>query len=187
MQPSKPQFIDPGTVKANLAAAEREAQFVNQEQIMAAALFAKQLRADLNGIRSAAVGEGLKVGDVDIAKVMPSEILRAYKPVNVPNYSQPVAPPSAPVPAQPQVPVYAPVPNGPTIQAGPVPVYVSPTQEPSDPNQLELNFNKVTRYEEVVEAIERLETKINILTAKVNEVIVLNDKKKLKTDLDNGT
>ena len=185
MQPSKPQFIDPGTVKANLAAAEREAQFVNQEQIMAAALFAKQLRADLNGIRSAAVGEGLKVGDVDIAKVMPSEILRAYKPVNVPNYSQPVAPP--PVPVQPQAPVYPPVPNLPTMQAVPAPVYASPTQEPSDPNQLELNFNKVTRYEEVVEAIERLETKINILTAKVNEVIVLNDKKKLKTDLDNGT
>ena len=73
------------------------------------------------------------------------------------------------------------------MQAVPAPVYASPTQEPSDPNQLELNFNKVTRYEEVVEAIERLETKINILTAKVNEVIVLNDKKKLKTDLDNGT
>jgi hypothetical protein len=185
MQPSKPQFIDPGTVKANLAAAEREAQFVNQEQIMAAALFAKQLRADLNGIRSAAVGEGLKVGDVDIAKVMPSEILRAYKPVNVPNYSQPVAP--TPAPVQPQAPVHAPVPNLPTMQAIPAPVYASPAQEPSDPNQLELNFNKVTRYEEVVEAIERLETKINILTAKVNEVIVLNDKKKLKTDLDNGT
>jgi len=166
MQPGQPQFIDPNAVKGDLAAAEREAQYVNQEQVIAAALFAKQLQTDLFGIKSRAVGEGLKVPDVDMSKVMPSNIYRTFRPVGgPPSMAAASAPPVAP----------------PVLVPPPVPVMQVPVVAPSVPaepsNQLEFNFNKVTRYEDVVESIEKLQSKIDIINVKLDNLI--QDKKKL--------
>jgi len=171
MQPSQPQFIDPNAVKGDLAAAEREAQFVNQEQVIAAALFAKQLQTDLFGIKSRAVGEGLKVPDVDMSKVMPSNIYRTFRPVG--------GPPSIAAASAPSVPLPPPVP---VMQAPAAP----PTLPVESDNQLEFNFNKVTRYEDVVESIEKLQSKIDIINVKLDNLI--QDKKKLNpAHLKDGT
>jgi hypothetical protein len=167
MQPGQPQFIDPNAVKGDLAAAEREAQFVNQEQVIAAALFAKQLQTDLFGIKSRAVGEGLKVPDVDMSKVMPSNIYRTFRPVGGPPSMAAASAPAAPLPSP------IPVIQAPVMQA-PVAAPVLPV-EPD--NQLEFNFNKVTRYEDVVESIEKLQSKIDIINVKLDNLI--QDKKKL--------
>ena len=171
---------------ADLAAIERDSQYVNQEQVLAAAFFAKQLQADLGGIKRAQIGDGLKVPDVDMSKVMPSEIFKTFRPVG---RSMPPAPPPAavasvpvavpsPVPVQmpefvPQVQTVTPV----TIQS------LAPGSVPVDSNQLELDFNRVTRYEDVVLAIEKLENKVNMVNEKLD--LLLADKKKLKTKLPN--
>lgn len=194
-----PQTIDPSTVKVNLAAAESEAQYVNQEQVMAAALFAKQLRADLNGIRSASVGEGLRVPDIDVSKVMPSEIFKTFRPAGLPAgmpppaaVQQPVAVPTVPL-IQPQVQMVQPVLKIPQPPAGAVNLpYVEPATPKPDNSQLEFDFNKTARYEDVVEAIEKLDKKINILVAKVDEmslayIAIGDDKKKLKKKTPDGT
>ena len=167
---------------ADLAAIERDSQYVNQEQVLAAAFFAKQLQADLGGIKRAQIGDGLKVPDVDMSKVMPSEIFKTFRPVGrpmppAPVASVPVAMPS-PVPVQmpefvPQVQAVTPV----TIQS------LAPVSVPVDSNQLELDFNRVTRYEDVVLAIEKLENKVNMVNEKLD--LLLADKKKLKTKLPN--
>lgn len=179
MQPNR---IDPSTVKADLAAAEREAQYVNPEQIMAAALFAKQLQADLTGIKKAAVGEGLKVSNVDMSKVMPSHILKTHRPVGMPGMpNMPVRPPPPPEQVTPVQEINIP------------PVLATVTTTPAvaqsfvDQNQLELDFDKKARYIEVVEAIERLERKINAISVKLDDLQQNIDKKKLTLTQENGT
>lgn len=177
----------PGLSKADLAAIERDAQYVNPEQIMAAAFFAKQLQADITGIKRAAVGEGLKVSNVDMSKVMPSNILKTHRPVGMPGMPAPQPrPPVMPAPLEVPVPVQeAAIPEQPLQSLW--------TEQPvrSEPtNQLELDFDKKARYIEVVEAIERLEKSIVSLTEKVNEIYLLvekKDKKKLKKPLIDGT
>lgn len=171
--------------QSDLMAVEREAQQVNQEQIIAAALFAKQLQSDLVGIKKAQVGDGLKVPDVDMSKVMPSEIYKNFRPVGgIPRTIQPVPAQQTyvPPPSYPEIGVPVSVPTQPI--ALPAPVYTTPQPE-LDKNQLEFNFNKVTRYEDIVEAIEKLESKVNMINEKLD--LLLQDKKKLKKPNLNGT
>jgi len=170
--------------KADFAAAEREAHQVNNEQVIAAALFAKQLQADLTGIKHAQVGDGLKIPNVDMSKVMPSEIYKTFRPLGGPPRPQPpVQQTYVPPPSYPEVGVPISAPTQPVFMPA---VVNNPSQPEVDKNQLEFNFNKVTRYEDVVEAIEKLENKVNMINEKLD--LLLQDKKKLKktTNL-NGT
>ena len=52
--------------------------------------------------------------------------------------------------------------------------------------QTEFNFERKVRYEEIMEAIDKLENKIIILTNKINELSTIVDKKKPKKNLDDG-
>lgn len=177
----------------NLAAAEKEAQTVNREQIIAAALFAKQLQTDLGSIRSAMIGDGLRIPQVDMNKVMPSEIYKTFRPAGVSagtsHGRQPVlqSVPAVPVQTQQQAP--EPIYNVqiPVTQPVGQPLNTATQVDPRlDPNQLELDFNKTTKYEDVVEAIERLEKKIIIISEKIDALSL--DKKKLKVEQnENGT
>jgi len=163
----------------NQAELERLSQSTSQvgnEELLLAAMFGKILQNDINGIKkqSAEVGGGLKVSDVDMSKVMPSHILPAMgiKPQQFqqPVYQQPVqqplpAPDTQWIPAQPVTNVY----NS---------VAVLP---PTDPNQMEFDLNKQTHYQDILNAVDKLENKVNILTDKVNLLLDLNNKKKPKT------
>ena len=180
--------------KADFAAAEREAHQVNNEQVIAAALFAKQLQSDLVGIKKAQVGEGLRIPNVDMSKVMPSEIYKSFRPVGgmprpQPRPQPPVQQAPAPVqqtyvppPSYPETGVPISIPTQPVFV--PAPVYTNPQPE-TNKDQLEFNFNKVTRYEDVIEAIEKLENKVNTINEKLD--LLLQDKKKLKKTTLNGT
>jgi hypothetical protein len=157
---------------------------VGREEIMLAAMFGKMLQGDINGIKkqSAEVGGGLKVTDVDMSKVMPSHIIPALG----------VAPQQQQKPQQlAQQPVFQQVnqqpPNEPVAQWVPVqPTTTGSTPVQSfDPNQMEFDLNKQTRYEDIANAIDKLQNTVNILTDKVNILIEASNKKKPKTI--NGT
>lgn len=172
--------------KADFAAAERESLHVNNEQVIAAALFAKQLQSDLVGIKKAQIGDSLKVPNVDMSKVMPSEIYKTFKPTGVTT-----RPP--PPPALQTLTATIPVPTQETISSSALmkssefttTLINSSPEEKVDNNQLEFNFDKVSRYGDVIEAIEKLENKINIVNEKLE--ILIQDKKKLKKTTINGT
>lgn len=144
---------------------------LTQEQMIAIAMFGKIVQNDVNGIKKAGLGD-LKVSDVDMSKVMPSGIVRASGISLPPIQRLPVAP-AGPAMVQPVLP------SLPTLQelpsSGPS---VIPQSEPS--SQLEFDFDKKARYEDVIEAIEKLEKKINIINEKVDQL--LTDKKKLLTN-----
>lgn len=177
MQPGPRQPNDSSLPSANLAAAEAESQYVNQEQVIAAALFAKQLQADLVGIKRAQIGDGLRVPDVDMNKVMPSEIFKTFRPSGT-AMSRP-APAPVPLPAgPPPAPAPAPIFTVPPEHApGPFTTSIATAQMP-EKDQLELDFDKKAKYDDVIAAIEKLETKLNIITQKLD--ILTQDKKKLK-------
>lgn len=186
MQPGPRQPNDPSLPSANLAAAEVESQYVNQEQVIAAALFAKQLQADLVGIKRAQIGDGLKVPDVDMNKVMPSEIFKTFRPsgVAMPRpVPAPVPLPPGPPPAPAPAPVFT-IPPGHMAEYAPPPgpftTSVAAVQM-ADKDQLEFDFDKKAKYDDVIAAIEKLETKLNIITQKLD--ILTQDKKKLKITL----
>jgi len=172
--------------QAELARLSQSTGQVGKEELILAAMFGKQLQGDLNGIKkqAAEVGGGLKVSDVDMSKVMPSNILKAMgHPA-----AAAAAIAAAPIPQRP--PVSQPVPQQlvqPDLQFVTPPVQqVQPVnQPPSDPNQLEFDLNRQTRYEDIINAIDKLENKVNILTDKVNQLIDSNNKKKPK--ITNGT
>jgi hypothetical protein len=149
---------------------------VGSQEIMMAAMFAKQLQGDINGIKrqAAEVGGGLKVSDVDMSKVMPSHILPAMG-IRQPQQQRLVQQPAPQPIVQPDFQFIAP----------PVQQIQETNLPPSDPNQLEFNLNKQTRYEDIINAIDKLENKVNILTDKVNQLIDSNNKKKPK--ITNGT
>lgn len=182
MQPGPRQPNDPSLPSANLAAAEVESQYVNQEQVIAAALFAKQLQADLVGIKRAQIGDGLKVPDVDMNKVMPSEIFKTFRPSGV-AMPRPVSAPVPLPPGPPPVPAPAPIFTAPSEYAppsGPFNTSVATVEVPNK-DQLEFDFDKKAKYDDVIAAIEKLETKLNIITQKLD--ILTQDKKKLKITL----
>lgn len=138
---------------------------LTQEQMIAIAMFGKVVQNDVIGIKKAGLGD-LKVSDVDMSKVMPSGIAKASG-MSMPQVPRPV--PTNPVILQP--PVVSPQPVS-------VPLAEPVQLEPS--SQLEFDFDKKARYEDVIEAIEKLEKKIIILNEKVDQL--LTDKKKLTTN-----
>lgn len=142
---------------------------LTQEQVIAIAMFGKLVQNDVNGIKKAGLGD-LKVADVDMSKVMPSGIAKA---VGMPLPQIPRNVSGNPVLAQPVTP--------PPVATMPVPVIE--TSPPELSPQLEFDFNKKVRYEDVIEAIEKLEKKIIIINDKVDQL--LTDKKKLTTNESN--
>ena len=160
---------------------------VGNEELLLAAMFGKVLQNDINGIKqkSAEVGGGLKVSDVDMSKVMPSHILPAMgikTPQQRPPLQQQRPPLQQPVPQQPvSVQQSQWIPAQETI-AEP---NVTPALTLSDPDQMDFDLNKKVHYEDILNAIDKLETKVNMLTDKINILIEANNKKKPK--ITNGT
>jgi hypothetical protein len=155
--------------EAQQLAAERGQ--LTQEQMIAAAMLGKLVQNDLTTLKKNAMDGGLKIPDVDMSQVMPSGIKRALNP------GMPVPAP-VPMPVPPSLPPNLSIPD----QAP-----IIPQSHPTSP-QLEFDFDKKARYEDIVLAIENLEKKIKILDDKLNIILEnINDKKKLNTAQDNGT
>ena len=153
---------------------------ITQEQVVMAAMLGKLVNGGLNDLKKMSVGEGLKVGSVDMSKVMPSGIAKAMnlqRPQSVP-------PPPAPELAVPVDPVAAtlfpPIPE-PSVVI-PMPPVKPPRVEPND--QLELDFDKKTKYEDIELALEKVRADIRIVNEKLDKVIEYLDKKKLITQQD---
>lgn len=153
---------------------------LTQEQMIAVAMLGKFVQNDINGIKKAGMGD-LKVSNVDMSKVMPSGIAKSMGVLPMPQVPQaiPMNPPPAPVmPVAPVNPVMQPV----------VPVQQQWSEPPKQPsNQLEFDFDKKARYIEVVEAIEILEKKVNMINEKLDLIIESNKKKLNLTLNENGT
>ena len=170
------------------AEAERIAmsqQGVTHDQMIAIAMLGKMVSNDIGGIKKNAVGDSLKVTDVDMSKVMPSGIAKAMgiqpqqqrppQPVQQPVYQQTAQQPLN-VPDNQWTPVQ---PAANTSNPVVVPLSLS------DPNQMEFDLNKKVHYEDIMNAIDKLENKVNMLTDKINILIDSNNKKKPK--ITNGT
>lgn len=149
---------------------------LTQEQMIAIAMLGKFVQNDINGIKKAGMGD-LKVSNVDMSKVMPSGIAKSMGVLPMPQVPQavPMNPPPAPVmPVAPVNPV--------------IPVQQQWSEPPKQPsNQLEFDFDKKARYIEVVEAIEILEKKVNMINEKLDLIIESNKKKLNLTLNENGT
>jgi len=177
----QPQALDPAVLEQLAAQSNR----VTNEELILAAMFGKQLQSDINTIKkqSAEVRGSLKVSDVDMSKVMPSHILPAMG-IMAPKQASPL--PQIPViPAQvPQISVETPPyiePTAPQHLSLPQVSWNTPTSQPvQDPNQLEFSFDKKARYEDIMEAIDKLEDRVILLSNKIDSVIEALDKKKLK-------
>lgn len=140
---------------------------LTQEQMIAIAMFGKVVQNDVNTIKKAGLGD-IKVSDVDMSKVMPSGIAKAAGMVI------------------PQIPAAVPTnpPLAPAIPQMALPPVVQPVVVNTDP-QLEFDFDRKARYEEVIEHIEKLEKKLIIINEKLD--LLIEDKKKLVTNLKHGT
>ena len=178
MRPAAPAMSD--------AEAEQiavQSQGLTQDQMLAIAMVGKMVSNDIGGIKKNAVGDSLKVSDVDMSKVMPSGIAKSMG-VKLQQFQQPLVQP-IPKPQPTQQP-----PNTdeePWVLAQPTAnILSSVTQQSlSDPNQLEFDLNKKVHYEDIMNAIDKLENKVNMLTDKINILIDANNKKKPK--ITNGT
>jgi hypothetical protein len=161
-------------------------QGITQEQMIAVAMLGKMVSNDIIGIKKNAIGDSLKVTDVDMSKVMPSSIMKAMG-TPVPQFQSPQPSQLSPLrqqPTQQQLVSVAPVIN--TIPSPQLPFVDNLIPQPYiDPNQLELDLNKQTRYEDIINAIDKLQNSVNILTDKVNTLIDSSNKKKPKVT--NGT
>jgi hypothetical protein len=153
---------------------------ITQEQVVMAAMLGKLVNGGLNDLKKMSVGEGLKVGSVDMSKVMPSGIAKAM------NLQRPQPAPPSPVPEL-TVPVdpvaatlFPPIPE-PSVVI-PMPPVKPPRVEPND--QLELDFDKKTKYEDIELALEKVRADIRIVNEKLDKVIEYLDKKKLITQQD---
>jgi hypothetical protein len=161
---------------------------LNGESLVLAAMFAKQLQNDINGIKqkSHEVGGGLRVTDVDMSKVMPSHIMKAAGRQAPPQQHQQRPPQQAYVPPVPQ-PIQQPEPQL-FIQPAPQPAPVA-EQPYSDPNQLEFDLNKKVHYEDIHNKLLELEEKMIKINVKTQEILTFleasNNKKKPK--ITNGT
>ena len=153
---------------------------ITQEQVVMAAMLGKLVNGGLNDLKKMSVGEGLKVGSVDMSKVMPSGIAKA---MNL-QRPQPAPPPPVPELAAPVDPIAAtlfpPIPE-PSVVI-PMPPVKPPRVEPND--QLELDFDKKTKYEDIELALEKVRADIRIVNEKLDKVIEYLDKKKLITQQD---
>lgn len=148
-------------------------QGLTQEQMIAIAMMGKFVQNDVMGVKKAGIGD-LKVSDVDMSKVMPSGIAKA---MGMQPQEQMQAPPQVirQIPA-----IMAPA----ALPPGAVNLpYIEPA---TNDTQAEFNFERKVRYEDIMEAIDKLENKIIILTNKINELSTIVDKKKPKKNLDDG-
>jgi len=160
-------------------------QGLTQEQMIAIAMLGKMVSNDIGGIKRNAIGDSLKVTDVDMSKVMPSGIAKAIG--NVPYQQTRSAPQQQPIIQQQPI-VQQPIIN--ENQFIPVTPYINTlnpvsTSIVSDPDQLEFDLNKRVNYEDIMNAIDKLGNKVNMLTDKINILIDVNNKKKPK--ITNGT
>ncbi len=155
-----------------------ENQNLTQEQIIAIAMMGKFVQHDVMGVKKAGLGD-LKVSDVDMSKVMPSGIAKA---MGMQPQAQMQTPPQIihQLPNQLQIPA---PPPGAVHLPHIIPI---PQQPVTDDAQMEINFERKIRYEEIMEAIDKLENKIILLTNKINELSTIVDKKKPKKNLDDG-
>jgi len=185
MQARQQAMNRPAAPAMSDADAERIAgntQGLTKEQMIAIAMLGKMVSNDIGGIKKNAVGDSLKVTDVDMSKVMPSNVMRAAG-MQIP----PQAPQQRPL----QQPVYQqPAPqqvehNNFQFVAPPVQQEQAIVQPYSDPNQLEFDLNKKVQYEDIMNAIDNLQSSVKMLNDKVNTLIESNNKKKPK--IANGT
>lgn len=181
--------------EANALQAAHNDGSLTQEQMIAAAMLGKMIQGGVNDIRKQGIGD-LKISNVDMSKVMPSGIVRAagmgqtpQPPVQVPR--PPVqAPPVAvdavndvlfPAAVVPEIPIPM-VPVLPLIQASTA--TFGPVVTPS--NQSEFNFNRQAKYEDILQAVEKLEDRVIILTGVIKDLQLSIDKKKLKNPITHG-
>ena len=151
---------------------------ITQEQVVMAAMLGKLVNGGLNDLKKQSVGEGLKVGSVDMSKVMPSGIAKAMGATMQPPPQRMAVPIQAePVLELPQVPALFPAT---TITSPTNPVL----QPASDPNQLELDFEKRVRYEDIEGKLQILENKLIALNEKADNILELLRKKKLNEQED---
>lgn len=151
---------------------------ITQEQVVMAAMLGKLVNGGLNDLKKQSVGEGLKVGSVDMSKVMPSGIAKAMGATMQPPPQRMAVPIQAePVLEIPQVPALFP----PTTITSPINPVLQPA---SDSIQLELNFEKRARYEDIEEKLQNIENKLIALNEKANTILELLNKKKLNEQED---
>lgn len=151
---------------------------ITQEQVVMAAMLGKMINGGLNDLKKQSIGEGLKIGNVDMSKVMPSGIAKAMGATMQPPPQRMAAPIQAePVIELPQVPALFP-PTAITLPINPV------LQPVSDPNQLELDFEKRVRYEDIEEKLQTIEKKLIALNEKADNILELLRKKKLNEQQD---
>ena len=151
---------------------------ITQEQVVMAAMLGKMINGGLNDLKKQSVGEGLKVGSVDMSKVMPSGIAKAMGATMQPPPQRMAAPiQTEPVIELPQVPALFP----PTVITPPINPVLQPV---SDSNQLELDFEKRVRYEDIEEKLQTIEKKLIALNEKADNILELLRKKKLNEQED---
>lgn len=159
---------------------------LTQEQIIMAAMLGKMVNSNLTDIKKADVGGSLKITGVDMSKVMPSGIAKAMgKTLAQPQPQPPVMPPQN-APIVPPI-LEAPVEPPPGFVSPNLVVPMPPVNPPrTETPQLELDFNRQTRYEDIEAALEKVRTEIKIVNEKLDKVIEILDKKKLKRAILNG-
>jgi len=165
-----------------------------REQALIAAMLGKTIQHGLNDIKKNAIGNTLKVNDVDMSKVMPSGIMAAMgqKPLLVPP-QQPS--PQQPPPVNPGLNPIVPIGPAPTSWkklesvddnlSSPLMSIVNKTAENDSIEQSEFNFNRQAKYEDIMQAVEKLEDKVIMLTELIKELQQVVDKKKPKKTITN--
>ena len=147
--------------------ASQNGQALTQEQLVAVALLGKFVQNDINGIKKLA-GDGIKIRDVDMSKVMPSGIIKATGgiPRSVPSRIE-TKPPVLPPPI-------IELPGPPPTSFEPRPI--QSIQPVIDDGQMNIEFRKAN-FQDVIDSVERLEKQVNILTESVNILIAESQKK----------
>jgi hypothetical protein len=159
---------------------------LTQEQLLVTAMLGKFVQNDINGIRKAGMGD--KVSDVDMSKVMPSGIAKAMglkasggsTPEAYPAHSVPITPIEVPI-----TPIEVPFSIS-EITVPSVDIIMPPLPVQKD-TQLELDFEKKARYDDINQKLEIIEDKLIAINNKVNTIIELLDKKKLNSTQTDGT
>jgi hypothetical protein len=160
-----------------------ENQGLTQEQMIAIAMMGKFVQNDVMGVKKAGMGD-LKVSDVDMSKVMPSGIAKAMGQTVHHQTQQP------PLQVIHQTPPMAPAVSSPGELVNLPFIAVNPALA-TDTAQIEFDFERKARYEDIMQSIDKLENKIILLTNKINDLstkveYTKVDKKKPKKNLDDG-
>jgi hypothetical protein len=155
---------------------------ITQEQLLVTAMLGKFVQNDINGIRKAGMGD--KVSDVDMSKVMPSGIAKAMG-LKASGDSTPGAYPAHSVPITPIEESFSnseiTVPSAASVDI------IIPSLPAQKDTQLELDFEKKARYDDINQKLEIIEDKLIAINNKVVTIIELLDKKKLNSTQTDGT